>query len=108
MIEEPEISLHPESQVLLQDLLAEAIRDGKQIICSTHSPLLILALSTVIKNRRLSKDDVALYDIEKEKKGTAAKSLQLDDSGFVKGWIPSYIKVEDKLFREWAERLKEE
>jgi len=106
MIEEPEISLHPESQVLLQDLFATAIKDGKQIMYSTHSPFLILALSKVIKKRKLSRDDIVVYHVEKGDAGTKVKQLELDERGFVTGWIPSYLKVENELFDEWAESLE--
>jgi predicted ATPase len=37
MIEEPEISLHPESQVLLLNLFATVIEENKQIICNSQS-----------------------------------------------------------------------
>jgi len=107
MIEEPEMSLHPESQVLLQELFAEAIKEGKQIIYSTHSPFLILALSRLIKQKKLSTQDIAVYHFEKKtEKGTTVKKLKLDKHGFVKGWIPSYIAAEDEIFREWAESLE--
>lgn len=106
MIEEPEISLHPGSQVLLQELFAEAIKEGKQIICSTHSPFLVLALSRVVRDRKISTDDVAVYHVEKTEQGTKVKLLELNERGFIKGWIPSYIKIEDELFREWAESLE--
>ena len=108
MIEEPEMSLHPESQVLLQDLFATAISDGKQIICSTHSPFLVLALSRVLKTGKLSGNDVAVYHVEKGEAGTKVKQLQLNQHGFVTGWIPSYLRVEDELFDEWAESLEKD
>ncbi len=36
-IEEPEISLHPESQLRLLELFGAAIKDGKQVVVTTHS-----------------------------------------------------------------------
>jgi predicted ATPase len=108
VIEEPEISLHPESQVLLQELFAEAIRQGKQIIYTTHSPFLILSISKIIKHSQLSMNDVAVHHVEKTSKGTKIKQLELDKSGFIRGWIPSYLKVEDDLFREWAEKIEQD
>jgi predicted ATPase len=108
MIEEPEISLHPQSQILVQDLFATAVKDGKQIICSTHSPFLILALSKVIKSGKLSQNDVVVYHVEKGKSGTKVKRLELNEHGFVTGYIPSYLKVEDDLFDEWARSLEKE
>jgi len=106
VIEEPEISLHPESQVLLQEMFAEAVRSGKQIIFSTHSPFLVLSIPKVTKQSQLSVNDVVIYHVEKTKDGTKVKPLELDKSGFIRGWIPSYLKVEDDLFREWAEKIE--
>jgi predicted ATPase len=108
MIEEPEISLHPEQQVTLHELFATAIEDGKQIICTTHSPFLVLALSKVIRKKMMPLEDIAVYHVEKDKKGTNVKELQLDKNGFVKGGIPSFMKIEHELYQEWSESLEEE
>jgi hypothetical protein len=50
---------------------------------------------------------VAVYDVKKEKTGSVVKKLELDERGFVTGWIPSYLEVENKLFDEWAKSLEE-
>lgn len=108
MIEEPEMSLHPEAQVRLQELFADAISEDRQIICSTHSTFTILALSRIIKNKLLTVEDIAIYEIEKGKRGTKAKKLELNDKGFIEGGIDSFMKVESKLYQEWMESLEEE
>ncbi len=108
MIEEPEISLHPQNQVLLHELFADAISQGKQIVCSTHSPFFVLALSRVIKRNLLSLKDIAVYHVEKDAKGTHLKSLVLNKHGFIQGGIPSFMKVESELFKDWSESLEEE
>ena len=106
MIEEPELSLHPDSQMLILELFSEAVKDGKQIICTTHSPFFILSLSKVIGEESLSKENVAIYHVEKGENGTKTRRLELNDHGFVKGWIPSYIQGENTLFNEWAKSLE--
>jgi predicted ATPase len=108
MVEEPEISLHPEQQVALHELFATAIEEGKQIICTTHSPFLILALSKVVRKKMIPLEDIAVYHVEKDKKGTHVKELQLDKNGFVKSGIPSFMKTEHELYQEWSESLEEE
>jgi len=108
MIEEPEISLHPENQVLLHELFAEAISQGKQIICSTHSPFFVLALSKIVKKKLLKLDEIAVYEVEKGKQGTFVKTLELNKRGFIVSGIPSFMKVEEDLFRDWSESLGEE
>lgn len=105
LIEEPEISLHPQSQVLIQELFAEAVNEGKQIICSTHSPFFILSLSKVVGNNVLSKNDVVIYHVEKGIEGTKTRRLELNDRGFVVGWIPSFMDIENKLFNDWVGNL---
>jgi AAA15 family ATPase/GTPase len=108
LIEEPETSLHPENQVLLYDLFSEAIMQGKQIICSTHSPFFVLALSKIIKDGKMNIDDILVYHIKKGKKGTEYDVLELNDKGFIVGGIPSFMKVELDLFNDWSESLDDE
>jgi len=108
MIEEPEISLHPESQVRLQELFAEAVRQGKQIICSTHSPFFVLALSRVVKKKLLSINDVAVYHVEKGRNGTQISNLKLNRHGFLESGVPSFMKIEEELFEDWSESLEGE
>ena len=108
MIEEPEISLHPENQVLLHELFSEAISQGKQIVCSTHSPFFVLALSKAVKKKLLRVDDIAVYHVEKGDNGTITKPLKLNEQGFIVSGVPSFMKVEEDLFRDWSESLGEE
>ncbi len=110
MIEEPEISLHPEAQILMQQMFAEVIKEGKQIILTTHSSFLLLALSKVVKSDLISPDEIAIYHIEKGEGGTIVnppKPLEINKDGYITGWIPSYVRVEDQLFTEWAESTEE-
>ena len=53
----------------------------------------------------LKPDDIAVYHIEKKKKGTTAKQLPLGREGYIRGWVPSYSKVEKQLLQEWAKTL---
>lgn len=106
LIEEPEMSLHPKNQVLLHRLFAEAVSQGKQIICTTHSPFFILSLSKIIKNKKLNLDDVAIYEVTKKRKGTTIKALPLKANGFLKDGVPSFMKVESELYQEWLSSLE--
>ncbi len=108
MIEEPEISLHPDSQAHLAELFAESISEGKQIIITTHSEFLPLTLSIPIQKGLLKTDDIAIYHVEKGLKGTFIKRLELTSKGYVKGWIPSFAELEERLLKEWMETVPEE
>jgi len=108
MIEEPEISLHPDSQVLLPEMFAEAVNDRKQIIVTTHSELLMIGLGTHIRNGLIKPEDVAVYHITKDSKGSHATRLKITSKGYVKGWIPSFAELENKLLQEWIQTVPEE
>jgi len=109
MIEEPEISLHPKAQIDVLEMFAEAIKqDDKQIMATTHSHILLQALGYVVSKGWLSRDDIAVYHVEKRKTGTTAKQLPLGKEGYIRGWVPSFTKVERQLLREWAKSLPRE
>ena len=106
MVEEPEISLHPKAQIDVLEMFAEAIReDGKQIIATTHSHILLQALGYAVLKEWLSRDEIAVYHVEKKKHGTTASLLPLGKNGYIKNWVPSYTKVERQLLQEWAKTL---
>ena len=107
MIEEPEISLHPEAQVKLGELFADAILEKKQIIATTHSDFLLLSLSRAVQ-KGLSVDDIAVYEITKGREGTKAKSVKLSKRGYPLGWPPSYAKVQRDVTLNWAASLPRE
>lgn len=108
MIEEPEISLHIEAQLELPKMFSEAIKEGKQVIVTTHSEHLILALKPLIVNGELKPEDVAIWHFEKTEEGTKAEKLNLTDKGIIEGWIPSYVKAEGEIIKEWFDTLPED
>lgn len=107
MIEEPGISLHPNSQANLPELFAEAIHEGKQVVITTHSLVLPLALGRPIEKRLVEPSDIAIWHIRKEPRGTTAERLELTEKGYIRGWIPSFADTELELMREWARTLPE-
>lgn len=108
MIEEPEISLHIEAQLELPKMFSEAIKEGKQVIVTTHSEHLILALKPLIVNGELKPEDVAIWHFEKTEEGTKADKLNLREKGIIEGWIPSYVKAEEEIIKEWFNTLPED
>jgi len=107
LIEEPEMSMHPESQITLQELFAEAVAEGKQIICTTHSPFLLLALSSMVKKGKISSKEITVLHTEKREDGTKISELPVDDKGLIKGWIPSFAKAESKLLDDIGDPFEE-
>jgi len=112
MIEEPEMSLHPEAQVMLPHLFAELIRkQNKQIIITTHSTLIPLAISDVVyengsEESRLSVEDIAIYEVKRGEDGTTTcNPIRLTPEGYPEGGIPSFAKVEADLYSKILRRL---
>ena len=118
MVEEPEISLHPQFQAMVPLLFADVIgRYGKQVIMTTHSSFFMLGLARAIKGCRvrgetfkgpeereikLSPDDVAIYEVKRDEKTgwTKAERLRISPKyGVVEGGIPSFVEVEKELFK---------
>ncbi len=67
-------------------------REGKQIIITTYSEFLPLALRRPIKSGLLTLDDIALYHIKKEEEGTIAEKLDLTEDGYVRGVDPLFCR----------------
>jgi len=105
LIEEPEISIHPKGQAMLPELFADAIKEGKQIIITTHSGYLPLALSRAL-NKGLKAEDIAVYEVTKDKEGTKVKKKEIDERGYIKGYIDSFYEVEEELAKDWAKSIK--
>ena len=108
LVEEPEISLHPELQIRLIEMFAEAINESKQIILTTHSHFLLQAIGYAVHNKWMKTDQISVYHVEKDENGTKVESLTLGTSGYIEGWIPSFNEVERRLLKEWAETLPRE
>lgn len=106
LIEEPEISIHPKGQAKLPELFTDAIKEGKQIIITTHSGYLPLALGRALK-RGLKAEDIAVYEVTKDKEGTKVERKEINEKGYIKGWIGSFHDVEEELVKEWAKTLPE-
>lgn len=109
MVEEPELSLHPRAQIDLCELFAEAVRDGKQLLLTTHSPLLLQGLALPVQARHLDHKSVIVHEIEKKGgRGTRIKkTFQLDENGIIEGWISSFALAEKEVGRAFSRSLPE-
>ena len=76
MIDEPEVSLHPESLALLSDLMREASRRS-QIVVATHSDRLV---------RFLKAEEVMVMDVRED----GCASMTWADSMDLEKWLDEY------------------
>ena len=104
IIEEPEISLHPAAQVQLVRMFSDAVRAGRQVITTTHSQYLVMALQEEAQGP-LQAGDIRVYHFSRTKDDSTAEGLQIDGEGIVRGWIPSFAEVEQKLLKRWMARV---
>ncbi len=106
MLEEPEISLHPQAQADMARLLATAAADGKQVLATTHSTYLLMGLTSAVREQIIRPEDVVILELEKRTKGTTVKKrIDLNKKGALKGWVSSFSAIERKLMRDWSETL---
>jgi predicted ATPase len=107
LIEEPEISMHPEIQLLVPEAIADCISMGKQVIATTHSTYFPFGALNLVRKGNLKREDLAIYQFEKTEAGNVATRVEIEDPGYVKGWIKTFAKVETRLFDEWYQDLGE-
>ena len=93
LIEEPEIHLHPKAQADLAEVLADtALAEDKQIIMTTHSEHLLSRLLTLVAEKRLSPEELAIYSFEKDEKGEcSATEIEVTELGQVTGGLTGFF-----------------
>ena len=96
LIEEPEIHLHPKAQADVASALAEEAKaHDKQLIITTHSEHLLGRFLTLVVERKLSSDDIALYSFSKDGEGAcSADKLEITEDGKVKGGLKDFFESE--------------
>jgi predicted ATPase len=78
MIEEPEIHLHAGAVGTLVDMFLETISEDKQILITTHSDRLVFELWARLKLGLVKSEDIRLYLVDKNSKGTFVKQIELE------------------------------
>lgn len=106
LIEEPEIHLHPALQVELPDFFLEVIGEGKQLFVTTHSEHLLVRLQTRIVEGTINPEDVRIYYVTKDKNGTHAEPVKIDENGVIIGGLPEFFETDEKELRSWLEAIK--
>ena len=108
LIEEPEISLHAEYQRELPKLFAYGIKEkGHQFLITTHSIYFVLSIGEVVekeheingKRIKLDRNDIRIYEVTRDEKGVKLRRYELDERGYIKEGIDSFLKVEKELYK---------
>ena len=94
-VEQPEIHLHPAAQVAMAKVLAKAVKRGVRMVVETHSPLLLLALQTLVAKGTLPPEKVILHWFKRSGTGaTNIRSTELDEAGAYGDWPEDFGDVE--------------
>lgn len=102
MIDELEEASHPAWQVQLIEMLAEACDGGRQVVFTTQSPSLVLALAAAVASGKIAPARIAMYEMDRDARGVRATRRDVRESGWIAGgWIESYAKVEQSLIGSW-------
>jgi len=106
IIDEPEIHLHPRAQAKLMEILAkEAIEKNKQLIITTHSEHVLYQALTMIGQKELKKQDLALYYFFKENDGCHCKELAFDKYGRLEETLPGFFEANVDMIKTYLEGM---
>lgn len=118
IIDEPELNLHPDSQILLARLLAKLANHGFRLLISTHSDYIIRELNNLVmlasipENRRqetveslgynpeciISKDDLGVYFFKyRSNRKVKVQELKVTDIGFDVESIDDTITAQNNI-----------
>ena len=93
-LEQPELHLHPNAQVALAQVLADAAKRGVRVVAETHSSLLLLGIQTLVAEGKLSPDLVKLHWFSQNEDGiTEIDSVDLDEAGTYGEWPVDFNDV---------------
>ncbi len=94
-IEQPELHLHPNAQVALAQVLADASLRGVRVVAETHSSLLLLGIQTLVAEGKLPPELVKLHWFSRNEDGiTQVDSVDLDEDGTYGEWSIDFDDVD--------------
>ncbi len=82
-LEQPEIHLNPKLQCQLANLFAAFAEEKKAVIIETHSEHLVLRIRTLVAEKKLKPEDVALYYVEKDKHVSSLERILISQDGHI-------------------------
>ena len=93
-IEQPELHLHPNAQVTLAQILADAAKRGVRVVIETHSSLLLLGVQTLVAEGKLSSELIKMHWFSRRRNGASkVSSGNLDKAGTYGNWPVDFDKV---------------
>jgi len=106
-LEHPEIHLHPRAQQALATVLADAANRGVRVVAETHSPILLLAVQTLVAEGKISPDKVMLHWFQQDARGaTKVTSGEMDQLGAYGDWPEDFGEVEAAVDNRYLDAVE--
>jgi len=102
-IEEPELHIHPGRQPDIARLLGSFVRSGVDLICTTQSEHLLLALLSLVLEGELAADDIVVYYL----RDGEAERLVVDEQGRIEGGLRGFFEANEEQLRRHIELLRQ-
>ena len=80
ILDEPETHLHPTWQVMFAELLVKMVKDGFNILLTSHSPYFIQAIKIYSEKYNILDNKVNFYAAQKIEEMNYAKLINIKDS----------------------------
>lgn len=106
IIEQPELHLHPALQTRLMEFFYQSA--GGTYLIETHSEHMVRKLQILIAQKKLSRENVAIYYFDKNSDTgiTSIKEMKLDEKGrFVDEWPPGFFDTDTELALEFFREI---
>lgn len=102
-IEEPELHIHPGRQPDIAAILGAFVQAGVDIICTTQSEHLLLALLSLVLEGRLAAADLVVYYL----RDGQAERLDVDEQGRIEGGLRGFFEANEEQLRRHIELLRQ-
>ena len=107
-IEQPELHLHPNAQVALAEVLANAAMRGVRVVIETHSAVLLQGIMTLIAEEKLESEQVMLHWFQRDEEGkTEITSVEPDENGAYGDWPEDFMEAEMAIQGRYLDAVAE-
>jgi predicted ATPase len=101
-IEEPEIHIHPSALIRLIRVLVRIAREtDRKFILSTHSEHLVVELLNSVAKGDITKDEVCIYYLTKDKSKTLVERQEITAKGQIEGGLKAFYQTELEQMRDF-------
>lgn len=108
LIEQPEIHLHPKAQSILGDLFIKAADEGNRtFIIETHSEHILARVRRRIAEKRIRKENIAIYYFEPTSDGTRIHEVTLNEQGQYESFPEGFFEEDVVEAFEHLKAIKE-